>query len=75
MKELGAVSADLNLYSEDADSPHMLDGMWIDRCRSLPWAAGARPAAIVAAAPPLDLLADPDKSQGVRVTPRSRFSV
>ncbi len=45
--------------------PHTLDGMRMDPPPSLPWAAGARPAATAAAAPPLDPPADRDRSHGV----------
>ena len=48
------------------NSPHTLDGMRMEPPPSLPWAAGARPAATAAAAPPLDPPADLDKSHGVR---------
>src|SRR5579875_3214568 len=47
------------------NSPHTLLGMRIDPPPSLPWAAGARPAATAAAAPPLDPPADLDRSHGV----------
>ena len=46
--------------------PHTLDGMRIDPPPSLPWAAGASPAATAAAAPPLDPPADLSRSHGVR---------
>src|SRR5207248_10866253 len=46
--------------------PHTLDGMRMEPPPSLPWAAGARPAATAAAAPPLDPHADRDRSPGVR---------
>ena len=48
------------------NSPHTLDGIRIDPPPSLPWAAGASPAATAAAAPPLDPPADRDRSHGVR---------
>ena len=48
------------------NSPHTLDGMRIDPPPSLPWAAGASPAATAAAAPPLDPPADRLRSHGVR---------
>ena len=47
-------------------SPHTLDGMRIDPPPSLPWAAGASPAATATPAPPLDPPADRDRSHGVR---------
>jgi hypothetical protein len=40
--------------------------MRIDPPPSLPWAAGASPAATAAPAPPLEPPADRDRSQGVR---------
>src|SRR5579859_2905660 len=46
--------------------PHTLDGILIDPPPSLPCAAGARPDATAAAAPPLEPPADLDRSQGVR---------
>src|SRR5215469_6969460 len=46
--------------------PQTLDGMRIEPPPSLPWAAGASPAATAAPAPPLDPPADLDKSHGVR---------
>src|SRR5260370_41465265 len=42
--------------------PHTLDGMRMEPPPSLPWAAGARPAAAAAAAPPLDPPADLDRA-------------
>ena len=48
------------------NSPHTLDGIRIDPPPSLPCAAGARPAATAAAAPPLDPPADLLRSHGVR---------
>ncbi len=48
------------------NSPHTLDVMRMDPPPSLPWAAGAKPAATAAAAPPLDPPADLDRSHGVR---------
>ena len=46
--------------------PQTLAGMRIDPPPSLPWAAGASPAATAAPAPPLDPPADLDRSHGVR---------
>jgi hypothetical protein len=45
--------------------PQTLDGMRMDPPPSLPWAAGARPAATAAAAPPLDPPADLVRPHGV----------
>ena len=47
------------------NSPQTRTGMRMDPAPSLPWAAGARPAATAAAAPPLDPPADRDRSHGV----------
>ena len=55
--------------------PHTLDGIRIDPPPSLPWAAGARPAATAAAAPPLDPPADRLRSQGVRAGGPTAVSV
>src|SRR5580658_10082699 len=46
--------------------PQTLLGMRMEPPPSLPWAAGARPAATAAAAPPLDPPADRVRSHGVR---------
>ena len=46
--------------------PHTLAGIRIEPPPSLPWAAGARPAATAAPAPPLDPPAERVRSQGVR---------
>ena len=46
--------------------PQTLDGIRIEPPPSLPWAAGARPAATAAAAPPLEPPADRLRSHGVR---------
>ena len=46
--------------------PQTLAGIRIDPPPSLPWAAGASPAATAAPAPPLDPPADLDRSHGVR---------
>jgi hypothetical protein len=46
--------------------PQTLAGMRIEPPPSLPWAAGASPAATAAPAPPLEPPADRDRSQGVR---------
>src|SRR5580658_3408844 len=48
------------------NSPHTLAGIRIEPPPSLPWAAGARPDATAAAAPPLDPPAERDRSHGVR---------
>src|ERR1700734_3233049 len=48
------------------NSPQTLDGIRIDPPPSLPCAAGARPAATAAPAPPLDPPADLLRSQGAR---------
>ena len=48
------------------NSPQTLDGMRIDPPPSLPCAAGTRPAATAAPAPPLDPPDDRDRSHGVR---------
>ena len=55
--------------------PHTLDGMRMEPPPSLPWAAGARPAATAAAAPPLDPPADRDRSHGVRAGGPTAVSV
>ncbi len=55
--------------------PHALAGMRMDPPPSLPWAAGARPAATAAAAPPLDPPADRARSHGVRAGGPIRVSV
>ena len=55
--------------------PHTLDGMRMEPPPSLPWAAGARPAATAAAAPPLDPPADLDRSHGVRAGGPTAVSV
>src|ERR1700728_3425559 len=46
-------------------TPQTLEGIRIEPPPSLPWAAGARPAATEAAAPPLDPPALRDRSHGV----------
>src|SRR5215470_6550402 len=46
--------------------PHTLDGILMDPPPSLPCAAGARPEATAAAAPPLEPPADRLRSHGVR---------
>src|ERR1700722_2273001 len=57
------------------NSPHTLAGIRIEPPPSLPWAAGARPAATAAAAPPLDPPADRLRSQGVRAGGPTAVSV
>src|ERR1700758_5018 len=55
--------------------PQTLDGMRMEPPPSLPWAAGARPAATAAAAPPLDPPADLDRSHGGRAGGPTSVSV
>ena len=55
--------------------PHTLDGMRMEPHPTLPGAAGARPAATAAAAPPLDPPADLDWSHGVRACGPTAVSV
>src|SRR5271165_4983004 len=55
--------------------PQTLAGILMEPPPSLPWAAGARPDATAAAAPPLDPPADLLKSHGVRAGGPIRVSV